>query len=520
MYNKTIMAPWSSLIIRRHLLALAIISAVFLTPTLSSESVSLPPTVKITLDREARLAKLLNSACYGNPEAPRSEEAPSTEVASTRTTAAANGNVCSGRASAAPPPSEPVPHLSFLVPTANSSSIHEEPFPSFVPTGNSSSTALLSVSSSLEPDHADEEPVSRSDHADEGSVSGSDHANEEPNSGSASDHAEDQEPVSGSDHANEEPVPSSLEPDHPDGDVSEAPALDPRPPRDPSSLRCLAHDDKPLDIICGFLGSKDVGRLEVVYLSHEDVVRLDQVAADQSAKQVSLLRRFHFQNGCRKSALFAHWPPRRHLETLMEMRLLSVEVENVFGLVAILPMMKALTELTLRNTWKDDLPSLLGAGRRTTLEPAANALAAALLHTKETLTKLDLGETGGFSCPSHLAKTLPQLERLTHLNIEGFRLSPEYDLAGYRPRLEHLALAFENTSEIFTPRPITPTFGWVCKRKFTSHNVGSWLHDVRRDVSWWCVLCRGDVSWEGGSGRPYYSSVASVRGGLVWPDSR
>ena len=42
------------------------------------------------------------------------------------------------------------------------------------------------------------------------------------------------------------------------------------------------------------------------------------------------------------------------------------------------------------------------------------------------------------------------------------------------------------TSEVFTPRPITPTFG--CAKETHPHSVGSWPHDVRRDVSWWCVV--------------------------------
>ena len=45
------------------------------------------------------------------------------------------------------------------------------------------------------------------------------------------------------------------------------------------------------------------------------------------------------------------------------------------------------------------------------------------------------------------------------------------------------------------------------------HTVGLWLHDVwsRRLL----VVCRGEVSWEGGRGRPYYSGVASERGGVA-----
>ena len=42
---------------------------------------------------------------------------------------------------------------------------------------------------------------------------------------------------------------------------------------------------------------------------------------------------------------------------------------------------------------------------------------------------------------------------------------------------------FECTSEVITPQPISPTFGYYTKEK-PPHKVGSWLHDVRRDVSW------------------------------------
>ena len=33
--------------------------------------------------------------------------------------------------------------------------------------------------------------------------------------------------------------------------------------------------------------------------------------------------------------------------------------------------------------------------------------------------------------------------------------------------------------------PADHSYVWVCKREATSHKAGSWLHDVRRDVSWW-----------------------------------
>ena len=60
------------------------------------------------------------------------------------------------------------------------------------------------------------------------------------------------------------------------------------------------------------------------------------------------------------------------------------------------------------------------------------------------------------------------------------------------------------TSEIIIPRPITPTFGY---RGVTSHKVGSWFHDIRRDVSWW-----RPVSWEGGV---HTIRVVRLRG-VVW----
>ena len=41
------------------------------------------------------------------------------------------------------------------------------------------------------------------------------------------------------------------------------------------------------------------------------------------------------------------------------------------------------------------------------------------------------------------------------------------------------------TSEEITPRPITPTFGYSYTKEKHPHSVGSWLRDVRRDVSWW-----------------------------------
>ena len=48
------------------------------------------------------------------------------------------------------------------------------------------------------------------------------------------------------------------------------------------------------------------------------------------------------------------------------------------------------------------------------------------------------------------------------------------------------------TSEVITPRPITPTFGYT--NETHPHSGGSWsLTTCGRDVSWWCVVegCRG-----------------------------
>ena len=71
----------------------------------------------------------------------------------------------------------------------------------------------------------------------------------------------------------------------------------------------------------------------------------------------------------------------------------------------------------------------------------------------------------------------------------------------------------KGTSEVITPRPITPTFGYRGEptqcRFVASRASGS------RGVSWWCVVetSRGRG---GDGGRPYYSrAVASVIGRLV-----
>ena len=66
--------------------------------------------------------------------------------------------------------------------------------------------------------------------------------------------------------------------------------------------------------------------------------------------------------------------------------------------------------------------------------------------------------------------------------------------------------------ELFTPVRFSPTFGYTKEKP--PHNVGSWFR-VRRLVGgdlWETSL--GDVSWERGRGRPYYSSGPSPRGGL------
>ena len=76
--------------------------------------------------------------------------------------------------------------------------------------------------------------------------------------------------------------------------------------------------------------------------------------------------------------------------------------------------------------------------------------------------------------------------------------------AGLEDRLRE-----KNKSESFTPLRFSPTFGYT-KEKPT-HNVGSWFRRPRRRL---LGTSLGDVSWERGRGRPYYSSVPSPRGGL------
>ena len=46
-----------------------------------------------------------------------------------------------------------------------------------------------------------------------------------------------------------------------------------------------------------------------------------------------------------------------------------------------------------------------------------------------------------------------------------------------------LSPGYDDTSEVITPRPITPTFG--CTKETHPHSVGSWLPDPRpRRASW------------------------------------
>ena len=65
--------------------------------------------------------------------------------------------------------------------------------------------------------------------------------------------------------------------------------------------------------------------------------------------------------------------------------------------------------------------------------------------------------------PENISSRVPmgQLEKV----LAGPETAPDFD-----------------TSEVIPPRPITPTFG--CAKETHPHNVGSWPHDVRRDVSW------------------------------------
>ena len=62
-------------------------------------------------------------------------------------------------------------------------------------------------------------------------------------------------------------------------------------------------------------------------------------------------------------------------------------------------------------------------------------------------------------------------------------------------------------SEVITPEPISPTFGYTKEKP--PHNVGSWFRRLVGGASW--ETSPGDVTWEGGRGRPYYSSGPSLR---------
>ena len=82
---------------------------------------------------------------------------------------------------------------------------------------------------------------------------------------------------------------------------------------------------------------------------------------------------------------------------------------------------------------------------------------------------------------------------------------------GYGTQLGGPLLTRElSKSEVITPEPISPTFGYTKEKP--PHDVGSWFRRLVGGASWETSL--GGVSWEGGRGRPYYSSGPSPGGGL------
>ena len=68
------------------------------------------------------------------------------------------------------------------------------------------------------------------------------------------------------------------------------------------------------------------------------------------------------------------------------------------------------------------------------------------------------------------------------------------------------------TSEVITPRPITPTFGYTKEKLRRTRWVRGFTTSAETSLG---GVSLGGVSWGGGCGRPYYSGVASERGGLA-----
>ena len=71
--------------------------------------------------------------------------------------------------------------------------------------------------------------------------------------------------------------------------------------------------------------------------------------------------------------------------------------------------------------------------------------------------------------------------------------------------------AVNATSEVITPRPVTPTFGYTKENLRRTMWVRGFTTSAGTSLG---GVSLGGVSWGGGCGRPYYSSVAPERDGL------
>ena len=128
-----------------------------------------------------------------------------------------------------------------------------------------------------------------------------------------------------------------------------------------------------------------------------------------------------------------------------------------------------------------------------------------------------------FSCfgpnTAHLGA---ESKRKVHLGLMFLlHLRPRNFAVEYSERNSHVALKDLNhqggwtfNQSIMYERgnysPADHSYVWLCRRKVTSDNVGSWLHDVlsRRLL----VVCRGGVSWEGGLEHMRKIRVERLRG--------
>ena len=128
------------------------------------------------------------------------------------------------------------------------------------------------------------------------------------------------------------------------------------------------------------------------------------------------------------------------------------------------------------------------------------ALHAVVTERRELLEKTATGDRwtgrstgGGSMLEEHCGKHHCWWAFDEDLSLLRTEMMPNLARAGFANECRSLG-RFHLTSEVITPQPISPTFGYTKEKP--PHKVGSWLHDVwsRRLL----VACRGGVSWEEG----------------------